>query len=110
MGRTLIVLLLLVVFFLTGMLYGMDQSNAIQIEDLSIRKDDDVASENRFEADGQDERDEADISYESYELEGYNVDGPAHFTQKMASILESVVNRFYEMVVRLLYQISQLFF
>ncbi|HEX6593109.1 MAG TPA: hypothetical protein VF095_00780 [Bacillota bacterium] len=99
MGRTVIVLLLLVVFFLTGMLFGMNQTDSVQIDDSHVLVDDQLLEEEFGHV--------YDVSYESDE---YDVDDPIHFTHKTASVLEAGVKGFYEIIVGILYKISQLFF
>ncbi|WP_373892860.1 hypothetical protein ACUL41_08695 [Virgibacillus natechei] len=101
MARAFIVILLLAVFFLTGMLYGMDNNN-VAINDKS----------------GQSEEPDQAVVIEEEEVETVETSSidlmdrqePVHFIQKAASFLETGVKGFYEAVVQILYQVSQLFF
>lgn len=101
MARSFIVILLLAVFFLTGMLYGMDNN------DIAIK-----------EESGQSEELDQTVGLEEEQVETVETSSidvmeraePVHFVQKAASFLEAGVKGFYEVVVQILYQVSQLFF
>ncbi|MBY7143333.1 hypothetical protein KFZ56_09730 [Virgibacillus sp. NKC19-3] len=95
MTRSFIVILLLAVFFLTGMLYGMDNKNTAvndESDQTVVIEEEEVETVEPSSTDVMDRQE------------------PVHFIQKAASFLEVGVKGFYEVVVQLLYQISQLFF
>ncbi|UJL44890.1 hypothetical protein KFZ58_10665 [Virgibacillus sp. NKC19-16] len=98
MARSFIVILLLAVFFLTGMLYGMDNDDTA-INDESEGSDQAVVIE-----------EEEIETIESSSIDVMDRQEPVHFVQKAASFLETFVKGFYELVVQGLYQVSQLFF
>lgn len=101
MARSFIVILLLAVFFLTGMLYGMD-NNDIAINDESGQSgspDQAVVIE-----------EEVETIESTSSIDVMDRQEPVHFIQKAASFLEAGVKGFYEVVVQILYQVSQLFF
>ncbi|GAB3050716.1 hypothetical protein [Virgibacillus ainsalahensis] len=102
MIRSFIVILLLAVFFLTGMVYGIERDD-LAGKDETIEEIEE--KEQMVEETEQIETVDQAVSQEALEMEG-----KVHFTQKAASLLETVVKGFYEMVVQMLYQISQLFF
>ncbi|WP_164668558.1 hypothetical protein [Virgibacillus doumboii] len=103
--RSLIVLLLLAVFFLTGLVVGMDrEQNAMD------------ASQNTEKTSVQDKMQEAQEVQEVMVVEQTSnksvqtEDAPMNLTQKAAMFLEDVVGGIYEMIVGMLYQVVQLFF
>ncbi|WP_163970053.1 hypothetical protein [Oceanobacillus halotolerans] len=109
MVRSFIVILLLAVFFLSGMVFGMGQENQ-------------YAEENQEEIIPPYEQESQAISDEQQLVEqptkedvtntvgAIEVEEPTHFTQKMATFLETAVKGFYEAIVQIMYQVSQLFF
>ncbi|PAV29010.1 hypothetical protein CIL05_13600 [Virgibacillus profundi] len=113
MVRSFIVLLLFALFFLTGMLYGMDKENNTATDDSveTIESVDSVKNEEKqieiVEVDGEPvQAEEVIVNSNKPELD----DQPIHITEKTASFLEAGVKGFYEVVVQILHQISQLFF
>ncbi|WP_174613861.1 hypothetical protein [Virgibacillus ihumii] len=97
--RSILVLLLLVVFFLTGLVLGMDrggetgkqQENTVKQEQM---KDVQVITVN------QQTTDEKVLKAEQ----------PPNLTQKTASFLESTVKGFYNIVVDIIYGFIHVFF
>lgn len=99
--RSLVVLLLLALFFLVGMVVGIDRGesstdpiqntektvNQEKVEEKQVMVVEQTASENVMTA-----------------------EAPKHFTQKMATFLEAGVQGFYELIVEVIYQIVQVFF
>jgi hypothetical protein len=102
MIRSFIVLLLLAVFFLSGMLYGIDQGN--------------IAAPAPVMEDQQKENESEEIVFFNYEKpEAANSEmlesvEENNFTQQTASFLEAGVKGVYDVIVHILYQIAQLFF
>ncbi|MEC5422200.1 hypothetical protein QGM71_01665 [Virgibacillus sp. C22-A2] len=100
MVRSFVVLLLLAVFFLTGVLYGMDRGE-ISLHDEATKEVELVESQ---------ELASTQMVLVEQELDNHNMEEAEHFTQKTASFLEAGVKGFYEVIVQILYQVSQLFF
>lgn len=98
MGRFLMAALLLAIFFLVGALYGMDRSvvsgtgqGSAEVPELEAQQE------------------EPEITEEPVIAAPVEMEGPVPFTQKAASLLETVVKGFYEVIVEILFQISQVF-
>ncbi|MFD1850225.1 hypothetical protein [Oceanobacillus bengalensis] len=106
MVRSIIVLLLFVVFFLSGTLYGMSQDN--RTETAADHKSEETIFVPEKTTDI--EREEETIVSKSIDEDVMDTDHNEHLTQKTASFLETSVQGFYEVVVQILYQISNLFF
>lgn len=105
MTRSLIVVLLLAVCFLTGVVYGNDkqaeESTPQQTEmKVDVKEAKDEVLQTKTTSD----------TTEVITEEKINTNGPSPVTEKTASILEAGVSGFYEVVVEILYQVSQLFF
>ncbi|TFJ94064.1 hypothetical protein [Lentibacillus salicampi] len=102
--RSLIILLSLTVFFLTGLIVGMDRSSQEntgdqRVDEMAMQEEQEIVREiNSGEENPADK--EVVMSPEA----------PEHFTYKAASFLESSVKRFYELIVGALYQLTQAFF
>ncbi|GAB4073391.1 hypothetical protein GCM10028778_09120 [Barrientosiimonas marina] len=94
--RTLIVMLSLAVFFLIGLVIGMDREN--QANQTDSDKTVEQAEEKQV------------IVEELPEEEPEMSDSPDHLTQKTAQFLESGVKGFYEIVVGMTYDLVQVFF
>lgn len=109
MVRSFIVLLMLTVVFLAGMVLGVDRGQSAINPDVDVEQEVEVPepSENKqmIEKERIVQAEEAS-NEEIVDAE----EEPMHLTQKTASLLETGVKGFYEMVVQMLYQISQLFF
>ncbi|GGJ83497.1 hypothetical protein GCM10007063_02500 [Lentibacillus kapialis] len=101
--RSLVILLSLVVFFLTGLTIGMDRTHeendsSGDIHESAVQKEEKIIVEKNV-AKG--------------DSEGQMLKSPKnseHFTYKIASFLESSVKGFYELVVSAAYQLVQVFF
>lgn len=107
MIRSVIFLLLFALFFLTGMLYGMDREN-YAMPNSSVNQEETVP-------DTAPEKEPIAIEEAVNEtVTDQNLHSPEseskHFTEKAASFLGTAVKAFYDVVVQILYQISQLFF
>lgn len=102
MIRSFIVLLLLAVFFLSGMLYGVDRGNS---ETPSVEKENNVVETVEDEPGLYDhDSNTAELTAELSKTEQQN------FTQQTASFLEAGVKGLYDVIVHILYQFAQLFF
>ncbi|WP_188453606.1 hypothetical protein [Virgibacillus oceani] len=108
MVRSFIILLLLAVFFLTGMLLGIDRGQNAdgsssgsenKIEEIVVKTPKEVTTIENNEA-----------SLEKVSDQTISAESSPQFTQKMASILETGIKWFYDMVVLIVYQIAELFF
>lgn len=106
MVRSFIVLLLLAVFFLAGTLYGMDRESVDAMDEKigSIEVPSNNPESNNY-------NNERIVNKEKAEgINEMEMKEPNHFTEKAASFLEAGVKGFYEVIVQILYQVSQLFF
>ncbi|MFA1820466.1 hypothetical protein ACDX78_09830 [Virgibacillus oceani] len=103
MIRSFIVLLLLAVFFLSGMLYGMDQGNSAAPNSvMENHLEENESEESSF---FNDEKQANTASDEMVEVAEQN-----NFTQQTASFLEAGVKGVYDVIVHILYQFAQIFF
>ncbi|MUK87073.1 hypothetical protein GMD78_01475 [Ornithinibacillus sp. L9] len=109
--RSIVVLLLLVVFFLAGTLFGINRGDLAligsdkdeQVQSIEVEVGDEP-EEQKPEELVENVVEEVDTTYVM------NMEEPVNFTQKTASFLEAGVKVFYDAVVHILYQISQLFY
>lgn len=115
MVRALITVLLLAVFFLSGTLYGINQSG----EEISKASNENVINGNEIEEKLVEEKiiTEKDIETVNQENVSSTVDqdlmmmeNEFHLTQKTASFLETSVQGFYEVVVGIMYHVADIFF
>lgn len=107
MVRTLIVLLLLAVFFLSGTLYGMNQNAKGASEPTHDTEE--VVSQPQSTPQPKIVDREVEV-VPVVEEDVMLMDQEVHLTQKTASVLETSVQGFYEIVVGILYQVAELFF
>ncbi|RYG74746.1 hypothetical protein EU245_00775 [Lentibacillus lipolyticus] len=111
MMRSLVVLLLLALFFLTGMVVGMDRDGqqAATI-DKGAEKTDTITepseTDKKMKVTKVNDKNNDQIHNEA-ELKPKASD---HFIQKAASFLEAGITGVYELVVRMAYQLAQVFF
>lgn len=98
--RSLIVLLLLALFFLTGLVVGMDrgQMDASQNTEKTQLKD------------KMGETEQVMVVEQSPNKGVQSTESSMNLTQKVAMFLENVVGGMYEMIVGMIYQIVQVFF
>ncbi|SFA70078.1 hypothetical protein SAMN04488072_101100 [Lentibacillus halodurans] len=101
--RTVIILLSLALFFLTGLIIGMDRSN----QENEAYSDVEEVIEETGEAS---EKQVLIKDQESTDKQLAVPESPEHFTHKAASFLESGVKGFYELIVSVTYQLIQVFF
>ncbi|MFD2046119.1 hypothetical protein ACFSTA_11950 [Ornithinibacillus salinisoli] len=108
--RSIVVLLLLVICFLAGTLFGINRGDTALVGDAREEQID------TFEVEGDSDQVQAEAeekeapSPEVSTTEVMDMKESVNFTQKTASFLESGVKVFYDAVVTILYQISQLFY
>ncbi|MFC4558870.1 hypothetical protein ACFO3D_11700 [Virgibacillus kekensis] len=105
--RFLVVLLLLAVFFLTGLVVGMDKFNDYQDDepvDVAVQQDVETVNKTDKEAEM--------LAVESTTSEDIRTTNSPenHMTQKTASFLEGAVKGFYDLVVGIIYQFTKAFF
>lgn len=100
MLRLFVHLLMFIVVFLSGMLFGMDREHA-QVDRFETSHSENKEEQTKIASN----QDDIIIVDQSADMET-----PVHFTQKTASFLETGVKGFYEVVVEILYQISTFFF
>ncbi|MFZ3576486.1 hypothetical protein [Virgibacillus sp. DJP39] len=105
--KSIIVLLLLILFFLSGMLFGVERDRAEiappKVETANVDKG---TAASQGETIIQTSEVDKHVIAESSEYKQTST----HFTQKTASFFESIVKGFYEVVVQMIYQIVQLFY
>ncbi|MDL4841485.1 DUF3679 domain-containing protein [Aquibacillus rhizosphaerae] len=115
MTKVLVSMLLMVILFMGGVLFGIDQANegiantrgytATNFEDAI---DSGINEDGSYEVNVMGE-DFEQINLEDKELE-YEEVQTNHFTQKLAGNLENSVKWFYNQVIDTAYQIAQVFF
>ncbi|WP_337020419.1 hypothetical protein [Oceanobacillus massiliensis] len=100
--RLIVILLLMAVFFLSGIVYGTNQETKQTVEDSE-------ASITEAEPEESLELDEETIAKSAVqpELDG---DSSVILTQKTASALEAGVKGFFEIIMQVMYQTAQIFF
>lgn len=92
--------LCLVIFFLVGMLFGIDR-----------QADHHIGAPTDNMIDPVEYGDAQDVEIEQMQIQKLNQQNQSpHFTQKLATGLEKIVTGFYEGVVQIIYQISSLLF
>jgi len=107
MMRIATTILLLAVFFLAGMVYGLERDTTAD-ENQNIKVIETEKIEERAE---KVEQTEEDLTvYPSVHDQLDELDKPVYFTEKLASMLEIGVKGFYEGIVKLLYAFSEQFF
>jgi len=106
MLRSFIVFLMLIVVFLGGMLVGIDRGQIVVNHD--DKQEVDISAEQNENKQTEDKK--RIVKVEENDEYLTDSDEPMHLTQKTASLLEAGVKGFYEVVVQILYQISQLFY
>ncbi|MFC2948406.1 hypothetical protein [Virgibacillus sediminis] len=100
--RTVIVILLLAVFFMGGMVYGMERSSYSE----PVQKQEEF----NYVAEGEViEENQPDKYVHTPGREALSMEEPEHFTHRAASVLEVAVRGFYEAIVAIMYGISELF-
>lgn len=99
--RTLVVLLSLVVFFLTGLITGMDRTH--QENDRETYTAEEVSDTETIE-------EETVVIEQEATPNNTEPAGALHLTQKAAGFLESAVTGFFELVVNMAYQLAEVFF
>lgn len=112
MGRYFIVILLLVIFFLSGALYGMNKDSFVvkrNSENYTVSETPTtiptIAKEEPTNAEDKDS-----VTIETVDKDILAVNEKAQATNKAASFLETSVQGFYEIVVQILYEIANIFF
>lgn len=99
--RSLVVLLLLALFFLAGMVLGIDRGQNTVEPIQKIEK-----SVNREKA----EEKQVVVVDQTTNEDVITAEAPVQLTQKTATFLEAGVQGFYELTVEIIYQIVQVFF
>lgn len=100
--RFIFTILLLIIFFLAGAVYGMNSANNVSTANLeeTIQSEDVNVTE---------EKQKEIVVYPSA-YEQVEEDQPMSITESIASGLEAIVSTFYDGVVHVLYAISEQFF
>ncbi|MGM8364634.1 hypothetical protein ACLIBG_04025 [Virgibacillus sp. W0181] len=99
MVRAFIVILLFALFFLSGMVFGIDQNKQSADKNVEVvEKEEELMDDTPI------------IVEELVPEQAAVITGQEHFIQKVASFLEKGVRAFYELVVHVMYQFTKLFF
>lgn len=107
MIRSFMVLLVLVVVFLVGVLFGTDrEQQRLPVTHYNTYESGELSSTLN------DTKTHVAYDYSQQEMSDENNQAvkPLHLTQKIASSLEVAINGFYEIIVGILYNLSSLFF
>lgn len=97
--RSILVLLLLAVFFLTGLVLGVDRG-----------QDNGLANENTVSKEKVENVKVAQVSRQTKNEDVMKAEPPPNLTQQAASFMESSVKGFYNLVVELIYGFVHVFF
>ncbi|ALX48134.1 hypothetical protein [Lentibacillus amyloliquefaciens] len=100
--RTLVILISLVLFFLTGFVMGMDRTHQENDEVSHVAED--VSDSETMEAR------QVVVEQERGPDHTKEIEEQGHFTQKAATFLESGVKGFFELIVNMAYQLVRVFF
>ncbi|MEN2465033.1 hypothetical protein [Ornithinibacillus sp. FSL M8-0202] len=110
MFKFISVVLLLVICFLVGAIVGVDHTGK-QVPATDTRTGSEVVeASSQIQQTTNDKSENPEIVNQTTITEELSVSNPDQLSQKTASFLEVVVQGFYDLVVEILYQISQLFF
>lgn len=111
MIRSFIYLLLLIVVFLSGMILGMERDGLIVSDERENEHEDMISLPAQLSASNNDDQPihVVDPDDDKSSKNVLDINTKPHFTQKIASFLETGVKGFYEIIVEVLYQMSRLF-
>lgn len=96
--------LLLILFFFGGVFYGTIEKTDQHIASHDVTEDESNVIEVTAQVD------DTEVADPFIEYEQAPIESKEHFTNKSATLLESVVSKFYNFIVSMLYSISRLFF
>ncbi|GIO22072.1 hypothetical protein [Oceanobacillus sp. J11TS1] len=101
--RNIIILLLLVIFFLSGLVFGMQKNG---ISEQAATSEVPAVEVMEAEEEEKSEQEEQVVIAETDVLE----EGNYSLTNRMAATMEGVVKQLFEVIVSIMYGIGQLFF
>jgi hypothetical protein len=112
MAKFISVLLLLVVCFLVGTLVGIDHNGKSILPTSNAVADTEVieSTPEVQQTVKQNNNQETEVVNQQTVAEELSASSTDHLSQKTASFLEVIVQGFYDLIVQILYQISQLFY
>jgi hypothetical protein len=111
MAKFISVLLLLVVCFLVGTLVGIDHNGkSILPTTNAVATTEAVESTPEVQQTVKPKKQESEVVNQQTVAEELSASSTEHLSQKTASFLEVIVQGFYDLIVQILYQISQLFY
>ncbi|WP_026906243.1 hypothetical protein [Paucisalibacillus globulus] len=110
MSKFISVSLLLIVCFLVGTLVGIDHNGKSLIPTSSTVKTEDVESTPEVQQTVNKDIQETEVVNQETIAQELTNPNTEHLSQKTASFLEVIVQGFYDLIVQILYQISQLFY
>jgi biopolymer transport protein ExbD len=111
MAKFVSVLLLLVVCFLVGTLVGIEHNGkSILPVSTNATNTEEKVSTPEVKQTANQKTQETEIVNQQTVAEELSASSTDHLSQKTASFLEVIVQGFYDLIVQILYQISQLFY
>ncbi|WP_042146016.1 hypothetical protein [Paucisalibacillus sp. EB02] len=111
MAKFVSVLLLLVVCFLVGTLVGIDHKGKSILPAANTKtKTEVIESTPEVQQTVKQQTQETENVNQQSVAEELSASSTDHLSQKTASFLEVIVQGFYDLIVQILYQISQLFY
>ncbi len=107
MIRSVVILLLLAVFFLSGTLYGMNSTN----NNLQANNNSNKVEQLETTASLEKHMEKVEVETpQTVKEDVMDMENNIQLTQNTASFLETSVQGFFELVVGILYQIAEIFF
>ncbi|WP_096270638.1 hypothetical protein [Paucisalibacillus globulus] len=111
MAKFISVVLLLVVCFLVGTLVGIDHNGKSILPTTNAVADTEVVeSTPEVKQTVKPKNQESEVVNQQTVANELSASNTEHLSQKTASFLEVIVQGFYDLIVQILYQISQLFY
>lgn len=111
LGRAFVLLLMLIIVFLTGMLFGVKKTQTISTQ--TTKNSSAEIEQSSPETNQEDNRQEKQTKPKQEKQSDSNTDqkdDDQYFTHKTASFLEKGVKGFYNIVVEVMYGLSKVFF
>lgn len=113
MIRSFMMLLVLVVVFLAGMLFGVEKGQHLTNNHFEEQTKDSKEDQTDAETEVKKETNESEEKKDSqgnHENQYSDISNNEYFTHKTASFLEKGVKGFYNIIVEVMYQFSNIFF
>jgi hypothetical protein len=104
------VILLLVICFLVGAIVGIDFNDQAFLPTNTMEGTEATEPSSDYTHTANEQSDETEVVTQESVAKELSKDNGEHISKQSASFLEGVVTGFYDMIVQIMYQFSQLFF